>query len=133
VAPAPFAGSEWPDLIQRSTVELRGRVVVLIWRRPWMTMSTNTYGSSLLSILGWKNAVVGTEDRYPAGSLEQMAGFAPDLVLLPNEPYPFADRHVAEVEAGVPTARVALVDGQDLFWWGIRTPAALDRLSRADW
>ena len=32
-----------------------------------------------------------------------------------------------------PTARVALVDGQDLFWWGIRTPAALDRLSRTEW
>jgi len=25
-------------------------------------------------------------------------------------------------------APVVLVDGQDLFWWGARTPAALDRL-----
>ena len=25
-------------------------------------------------------------------------------------------------------APVVLVDGQDLFWWGVRTPGALDRL-----
>jgi len=26
---------------------------------------------------------------------------------------------------------VAIVDGQDLFWWGIRTPGAADRLAAA--
>jgi hypothetical protein len=25
---------------------------------------------------------------------------------------------------------VVLVDGQDLFWWGVRTPAAAERLCR---
>ncbi len=35
-----------------------------------------------------------------------------------------------EVAAAFPTARVSLVDGRDLFWWGIRTPDALERLSR---
>jgi hypothetical protein len=94
-------------------------------------MNGNTYGSSLLSVLGWRNAVRGVKERYPKGSLEQMAGFAPELVLLPNEPYPFAQRHVDEVDAAFPTARVELIDGQDLFWWGIRTPDALDRLSEA--
>jgi ABC-type hemin transport system substrate-binding protein len=132
-APAPFAGSEWPELVRRSTAEHRGRVVTLIWRRPWMTMNDRTYGSSLLKVLGWSNAVAGVADRYPEATLEQLAGFAPELVLLPDEPYPFSDRHLAEVEAALPTARVALVNGQDLFWWGIRTPDALDRLSRSDW
>jgi ABC-type hemin transport system substrate-binding protein len=28
----------------------------------------------------------------------------------------------------VPGARVAVVDGRDLFWWGIRTPDAIERL-----
>jgi ABC-type Fe3+-hydroxamate transport system substrate-binding protein len=131
--PAPFGGSDWHRFVHRSTVAFAGRVVVLIWRRPWMTMSSGTYGSSLLSVLGWRNAVTAVGDRYPTGSLEQMAGSAPELVLLPDEPYPFADRHVAEVDAAFPTARVALVDGQDVFWWGIRTPDALARLSAADW
>jgi hypothetical protein len=50
-------------------------------------------------------------------------------VVLPSEPYPFRDRHRAEVAAVVPGARVVLVDGRDLFWWGTRTPAALARLA----
>ncbi len=131
--PAPFAPRDWAELLQQAQAAFRGRVVVLIWRRPWMTMRANTYGASLLSVLGWRNALPGAEDRYPEASLEQMAGFAPELVLLPDEPYPFGERHVAEVDAAFPTARVALVDGQDLFWWGIRTPEALDRLSGIDW
>ncbi|HEY3721947.1 MAG TPA: helical backbone metal receptor [Acidimicrobiia bacterium] len=130
--PAPFAGSAWHQLVEQATAAFRGRVVVLIWRRPWMTMNGDTYGSSLLSVLGWRNAVSG-RDRYPQGSLEQLAGFAPELVLLPDEPYPFSERHVAEVDAAFPSARVALVDGRDLFWWGSRTPEAMARLSAAAW
>ena len=38
------------------------------------------------------------------------------------------DRHVAELSEVAP---VRLVDGQDLFWWGVRTPAALARLAAA--
>jgi len=49
-------------------------------------------------------------------------------VLAPSEPYPFAARHVPELESVAP---VVLVDGQDLFWWGARTPMAFDRLARA--
>jgi hypothetical protein len=52
----------------------------------------------------------------------------PDLVLLPSEPYPFAQRHVAEYQRAVPDGRVVLVDGQDLFWWGVRTAPAVERL-----
>jgi hypothetical protein len=52
-------------------------------------------------------------------------------VVLPGEPYPFKDRHVDEVEAIVRGADVRLVDGRDLFWWGIRTPDAVPRLCEA--
>jgi ABC-type hemin transport system substrate-binding protein len=131
--PTPFSAPEWDALIEQSTAAARGRVVVLIWRRPWMTMRSDTYGASLLDVLGWTNAITESDDRYPEVTLEAIGAAAPELVLLPNEPYPFAARHVAEVEAGMPTARVVLVDGQDLFWWGIRTPDALDRLSHTDW
>jgi hypothetical protein len=50
-------------------------------------------------------------------------------VLVPSEPYAFTDEHVGELRAGFPDAEVIRVDGQDLFWWGVRTPAALGRLS----
>ncbi|MCU1380290.1 MAG: hypothetical protein JWN29_3273 [Acidimicrobiales bacterium] len=100
------------------------RVFVPIWKRPWMTIGTDTYGSSLLAHLGATNVWAG--ERYPEMSLEQAAALRPELVLAPSEPYPFAERHRAELEAVAP---VVLVDGQDLFWWGARTPDAARRLA----
>ena len=102
---------------------------VPIWRRPWMTMSRDTYGASVLARLGLTGLFDDADERYPAVELDQVAARHPDLVLLPSEPYPFRERHRADV-AGL-GAEVRLVDGQDLFWWGVRTPAAIDRLRQS--
>jgi ABC-type Fe3+-hydroxamate transport system substrate-binding protein len=99
------------------------RVFVPIWKRPWMSIGADTYGASLLAHVGAVSVVTG--DRYPELTLEQAAALQPDLVLAPSEPYPFAERHREQLEVVAP---VVLVDGQDLFWWGARTPAAVDRL-----
>jgi ABC-type hemin transport system substrate-binding protein len=104
----------------------RRRAFVPIWRRPWMTMSAGTYGSSLLAGLGVDNVFADATDRYPTVTLEEVAARRPDVVLLPTEPYPFKPRHVAEFAEIAPAA---LVDGQDLFWWGVRTPGAQRRLA----
>jgi ABC-type Fe3+-hydroxamate transport system substrate-binding protein len=132
--PAPFRASEWDDWLdeQRAAApSARRRSAVLVWRRPWMTMNDDTYGSSLLELLGVDNVFAGANDRYPQVTLDEIAARRAELVLLPGEPYPFKERHVGEVEAGVPDADVRLVDGRDLFWWGVRTTAALSRLRRA--
>jgi regulator of replication initiation timing len=102
---------------------------VPIWRRPWMTMNRDTYGASVLARLGLTGLFDDADERYPAVELDQVAARHPDLVLLPSEPYPFRERHRADV-AGL-GAEVRLVDGQDLFWWGVRTPAAIDRLRQS--
>ncbi len=102
------------------------RAFVPIWRRPWMTMAGGCYGSSLLARLGVANVFADASDRYPEVTLDEVGERSPDVVLAPSEPYPFAERHVAELEAVAPTV---LVDGQDLFWWGVRTPAAAQRLA----
>jgi ABC-type Fe3+-hydroxamate transport system substrate-binding protein len=101
---------------------------VPIWKRPWMTINRQTYGASLLSRLGIETAFADHPDRYPTVDVEQIRERRPLLVVLPSEPYPFAERHLAEVAALVPDARSVLIDGQDLFWWGSRTPEALERL-----
>jgi ABC-type Fe3+-hydroxamate transport system substrate-binding protein len=106
----------------------RGRAVMLVWRRPWMTGRADTYGASVLAHLGWESAVVTGSGRYPETDLDAVAALRADLVVLPSEPYPFRARHRAEVLAAVPDAAVVLVDGRDLFWWGTRTPEALARL-----
>ncbi len=104
------------------------RAFVPIWRRPWMTLGGTTYGSSVLSWLGIANVFEDADHRYPEVTLDEVARRRPDLVLAPSEPYPFGLRHVAELSQLAP---VRLVDGQDLFWWGVRTPAALGRLAAA--
>jgi ABC-type Fe3+-hydroxamate transport system substrate-binding protein len=107
----------------------RGVAIAFVWRRPWMTQRADTYGASVLAHLGWTDPFVDAIDRYPATDLDAVAVLAPDLVVLPSEPYPFRERHRAEVLRALPAVRVELVDGQDLFWWGSRTPAALARLA----
>ena len=133
-APTPFAPNEWERWLDEQRAVAPGvarRAAVLVWRRPWMTMNADTYGSSLLELLGIENVFAGAGERYPETTLEEIAERHADLVLLPGEPYPFKNRHVHEVEAIVRGADVRLVDGRDLFWWGIRTPDAVARLCEA--
>jgi ABC-type Fe3+-hydroxamate transport system substrate-binding protein len=104
----------------------RLRAFVPIWRRPTMTLSGATYGSSVLAHLGVANVFAAAGSRYLEVSDDDLGAAAPDVILLPTEPYPFKERHRADW-AGIAPAH--LVDGQDLFWWGTRTPAALRRLA----
>lgn len=102
------------------------RAWVPIWRRPWMTISAATYGSSILERVGVRNVFVDATDAYPEVSLDEVRARHPDVVLAPSEPYPFAERHRAELATVAP---VVFVDGKDLFWWGARTPEATRRLA----
>ena len=125
-APHPF--DEWESWRQRTRVAARTSAFIPIWRRPWMSLSANTYGSSLLHHLGIVNVFADAALRYPEVALSEVAARAPDVVLLPNEPYEFTERHAREIRESVPATRTILIDGRDLFWWGTRTPAAVERL-----
>ena len=127
---APHSGQQISPDARRSAgqndgVRVRVRAFVPIWRRPWMTLNGTTYGSSLLAAIGVGNVFADHGERYPTTSLEEAAALRPDVVLAPSEPYVFGEKHVAELSAVAP---VELVDGQDLFWWGARTPEAIERL-----
>jgi ABC-type hemin transport system substrate-binding protein len=109
------------------------KVLYLIWREPWMTVARDTYISTLLAETGWRTwpDVLGGEHgagRYPAltGHEAWLSGI--DRVLLSSEPYRFGPAHVAEAQALCPRARVQLVDGELLSWWGSRGTAGLDYL-----
>jgi ABC-type Fe3+-hydroxamate transport system substrate-binding protein len=102
---------------------IRLRAFVPIWRRPYMTVNDDTYGSSVLARIGIGNACGDAASRFPEVTLADVRA---DVVLAPSEPYPFTERFRAELESVAP---VVFVDGQDLFWWGARTPAAIARLA----
>ena len=96
---------------------------VPIWRRPWMAIGDDTYGASVLRLAGVAVSHRGTYVEVP-----ELAAVAADVVVAPSEPYPFAERHRAELEAVAP---VRFVDGRDLFWWGARTRRGPGRIARA--
>jgi hypothetical protein len=102
---------------------------VPIWRRPWMSISERTYGASVLARLGVGLVTAGSDAAYPTVELDALP--RPDLVLVPSEPYEFAEAHLDELRAAFPGSDVRRVDGKDLFWWGVRTPGALARLAAA--
>lgn len=116
-----------PPLPPRTPAPISSRAFVPIWRRPWMALGTPTYGTALLRALGIENVYLD-RGAYPETDLEEAAGRGPDLVIAPSEPYPFAQRHVAELSSVAP---VVLVDGKDLLWWGVRTGPAVGRLARS--
>ena len=122
-------GVEWSDVQPLPPpVAPTGRAFIPIWRRPWMTLSGRCYGSSMLAHLGIENVYADAVERYPELDFTTIATRRVDVVLAPSEPYPFVERHRAELERIAP---VVFVDGKDLFWWGVRTPFALRRLTNA--
>ena len=103
-------------------------VFVPIWRKPWMTINSSTYGSSMLAAAGFDNVFSAHIDRYPTVTGDEIVAAGPELVLAPSEPYPFTMRQHDELATFAP---VEFVDGKDLFWWGARTRDALRRLKAA--
>lgn len=104
----------------------RGRVVVPIWRDPWMVVGPRTYTGDLLQRLGWTHVYDAGEDRYPAVDLSAIDRPDVDVVLLPDEPYVFTEDDGPEAFAQVPTR---LVSGRLLTWYGPAMIEAYDVLS----
>lgn len=127
--PEPLPGrSDLPPLRHRDGADERVRVFVPIWRRPLMSIGARTYGATLLAYCGLEVAFGDRPDAYPTLDEADLASESIDVVLAPTEPYPWHRRHLDELGAYGP---VHLIDGQDLFWWGIRTPAAVRRVADA--
>ena len=100
-------------------------VLYLIWREPWMTVSRDTYISRTLALVGWETFPAACRRAISARSSSPQVGGNVDRVLLSSEPYRFREKHLAEVEALVPGARVTLIDGEMTSWYGSRAIAGL--------
>ena len=107
------------------------RVAVPIWRNPWMVVGARTFTGDVLARLGLDNMFSTGPGRYPRVEAAAIRAAAPDVVLLPDEPYPFtADDGPEEF----PAQRVVLVSGRLLTWYGPSLATArADLLSAIDW
>lgn len=99
--------------------EIGSTVAYFIWRKPYMVAANNTFIHSMLEIGGFRNAFAH-QTRYPEISRADLQAAQPDLIFLSSEPYPFTAKHLAELRAICPAARVELIDGELFSWYGSR-------------
>lgn len=111
-APAWLVESE--RLWSAPALATRSRVAIPIWRDPWMAVGSSTYTGDLLRLVGLANVFETHPERYPHVSVAEIESAAPDVVLLPDEPYEFTADDGPEAFA-VPTS---LVSGRLLTWYG---------------
>lgn len=95
------------------------RVAYFIWYKPWMSVGRDTFVSNMIHTIGWQN-VMADKSRYPEVTLEELKAYDPEMVLLSSEPFPFKEKHIAEIKAVLPDADVRLVDGEMFSWYGSR-------------
>lgn len=98
---------------------LRPTVTYLIWRKPWMVAAADTFINAMLTEAGFQNAFADRQ-RYPAVTEVDLQAADPDLIFLSSEPYPFREKHLAELQQLCPRAQVRLVDGELFSWYGSR-------------
>lgn len=151
---------EWANVAVENTPPMT--VFVPIWREPkapepprwWMTANRETYLHDVLRVCGGANVFADRERRYPLAadlgealpepaverdtryprvSPAEVAEKAPEVILLPSEPYPFdeEDRTAFEAYPDIPAVkegRVYLLDGSLLTWPGTRLGKAISEL-----
>ena len=117
----------------RTRARLAGRaptpVFYPIWREPWMAVGGDTYIHDVLTTCGGAN-VFADRARYPSTTLDEVATLAPEVVLLPDEPFRFRRIHLRDFEdypamPAVRQRRLHLVDGKRFSWHGPRLAEAL--------
>jgi ABC-type Fe3+-hydroxamate transport system substrate-binding protein len=136
----------------------RVRVFCPIWKTPYMTINADTYVHDALWVCGGDNIFAPRQRRFPLGAdlgqqpertsdreaerdrryprvtLEEMAALQPEVILLPDEPYAFSARDMADFMpfANVPAVRdrrIHLIDGKLVSWYGPRIGRSLRALS----
>ena len=135
------------------------RVFCPIWKDPYMTINHDTYIHAMLAACGGDNVFAdrrrrfplaadlgrrpevddhrheSRDRRYPRVNLDEMAAHRPEVILLPDEPYPFSDADLADFAPytdvpAVRDGRVHLIDGKIVSWYGLRIGHSLRALRR---
>ena len=105
------------------------RVVIPVWRDPWMVVGRSTFTGDLARRLGLENVYADHTDRYPHVDLTDLDAAGADVVLLPDEPYRFTEDDGPEA---FPRTPAELVSGRLLTWYGPSLVEAHRSLARGD-
>jgi len=102
---------------------LKLSVLYLIWRKPYIGVSNDTFIDDMLKRCGFKN-ILADQTRYPV--LGNLSELNPDVLFLSSEPYPFKEKHIQELHEIYPNAKIKLVDGEMFSWYGSRLGKSVD-------
>jgi len=114
----------------RQTLPRPLRAATLIWKNPWMVAGGGNHIDAVIREMGLVNTM-GDREGYYTVEMDDLAARNLDLVLLPDEPFPFS--HHASwsmAAAGVVASRgqALVLDGKLLSWYGTRTARSLRAL-----
>lgn len=126
----PWNGvSDFPGLLKwgaKPWAPIR-RVEYVIWRRPWMGVSCDTFIGSTLSAIGFSPYLTRHANKYPELDLAAWPDKESTLLLFSSEPFPFLKVADSLGELGFP---YALVDGESFSWFGLRSLKFLETALR---
>lgn len=91
--------------------------VYLIWRDPWMCVSSNTFIGSVFAHLGLGEYHWGNDEKYPQIDLNSFDR-EKTLLLCATEPYPFHRKKDELQDLGF---SCAIVNGEPYSWFGYRS------------
>jgi ABC-type Fe3+-hydroxamate transport system substrate-binding protein len=119
------------DLRKRSTTWSDVRVLYLIWRKPWMSISSETYIAAVLAEA--KMHVIEHADpaRYPEFTLDEELLQGVERVLFSTEPFPFKMKHLDTFAHDFPAHahKACLIDSEMVSWYGSRAIPGLRYLA----
>jgi ABC-type Fe3+-hydroxamate transport system substrate-binding protein len=95
------------------------RVLYLMWFNPWMGAAAGTFIDAMMREAGLIN-VLSHRQRYPSLTEAEIRELNPEVVFLSSEPFPFAEKHEAQLHELLPAAKVRFVDGEFFSWYGSR-------------
>ena len=101
------------------------KTAYLIWKKPYMAVGGDTFINDMMCRCGFQN-IFESIKRYPEVTSNDLKEHDCQLLLLSSEPYPFKQKHIAELQSQLPGVKIMLVDGEMFSWYGSRLLAAAD-------
>jgi len=103
------------DVLNGAKIHTKIKTAYLMWKNPYMTVGSDTFIHNVLSEIGFDN-IFKNQTRYPEIQVEDLA--EADVIMLSSEPFPFKEKHIAELKEFYPEKKMIIVDGEAFSWYG---------------
>lgn len=103
------------EALNQTKISSKIKAAYLIWKNPYMTVGADTFIHRILTEIGIENSFKD-KTRYPEVTIHDLADT--DLIMLSSEPFPFKEKHIAELKEYYPDKKIIIVDGEAFSWYG---------------